>query len=190
MILTQKTGKKMRIKDSIQRLGWRLLESVKKNKGFLPNENDIQAFNNIVEYYTLEKKDNQKNNELCFKMYLWHRVEMMKHYNSDVFDEIPQRKLVEALYKNSDVYIKKLTDFLNNREYNVLTVDLPYSDKPHYLLNSEQKKEITKRIRDIQKNNPEFLKAVKGNIWNEEDVRDNIVAEFNQLLFNYNALTL
>ena len=172
----------MRIKDSIQRLGWRLQESVKKNKGFIPNENDLQAFNTVVDFYDKMKEGNYRNNELMFKMYIWHRVEMMKHYDSDVFDDIPQKILVETLMKPTEVFLKRLTGYLNDREYKVMMTNAPVNEKPFFLQSKEQREKSDDKIRNLLKSNPDLFMNLTGDAWEIEDVNDNILAEFNQLL--------
>jgi len=173
----------MTIRDSIQRLGWRFSEASKKSdKSFKINQKDVDAITVISEFYEKTAKENYNSNELAFKMYVWHRVEMMKHYDSDVFDMIPQRVLAEALCKPVDAFLGRLTEYLNGREYKSLATQLPHNDRPHFLLNEIQRHESDKKLRELLKTNPELFKTLTGEVWSKEDVQDNIIAEFNQLL--------
>lgn len=172
----------MTIKDSLQRLGWRFSEAQKKQKGFIPNKNDVDAINALIDFYEKTSKDNYNNNELMFKMYIWHRVELMKHYNSDILDMMPQRKLAETLCKPVDVFINRLTSYLNDQEYKVMTSDVPHSQTHPYLLNEFQRIESGKELERLLKEKPDLLKTITGEFWSKEDILDNIVSEFNQLL--------
>lgn len=171
----------MKIKESIQRLGWRFRESAKNRKPFTVNQNDVEAINTLIEFYEKTTAANYNTNELCFKMYVWHRVEMMKHYKADIFDTIPQKVLTEHLCKPVDAFLNRFTAYLNEKEYVALANETDGA-KPFFLLNEVEKKDSVKKLEAMLKDNPELFKTLSGDVWSKEQVKDNLIAEFNQLL--------
>ena len=171
----------MTILESIKRLGWRLKTSVKENRPIKVNQSDVDAYNTIAKFYENQIENNYKTNELCFKMYVWHRVEMMKHYKSDIFDTITQKELARRLNMPLETFITAFKSFLNQSEYKVLA-NKTDGDKPYFIQSKSEKEQSLKNLEAMLKENPDLFKTLTGDVWSYEDVKDNLVAEYNQLL--------
>lgn len=169
----------MKIKESIQRLQWRFMDSVKKNKPFHINENDAEALNTLIEFYDKTSKDNYKNNELAFKMYLWHRIEMMKHYKEDILGVQSQKTIASALSKPVQSFIDRFTDFINENDIRVLIESVDSVKKPYFTLSESEKTNGVLKLEKMLKENPNLFTSAK---WESHDVKENLVAEFNQLI--------
>ena len=173
----------MNIRESIQRLGWRFGEAAKKsNKSFVINQSDIDAINTMADYYEKTSSDKYQTNELMFKMYIWHRVEMMKHYNEDIFGTIAQKQLTENLCKPVGAFLNRFTAYLNEKEYKVLADNLNGSETPYFMLNENQRNNSMDRLQKMLKENPDIFKTVTGTAFTTEEIKDNLIAEFNQFL--------
>jgi hypothetical protein len=173
----------MTIRESIQRIGWRFGEAAKKaNKSFVINQSDVDAINTMADYYEKTSSDNYQKNELMFKMYIWHRVEMMKHYNEDIFGTIAQKQLAETLCKPVSAFLNRFTAYLNEKEYKVLADNLNGSETPYFLLNEKQRNNSMEKLQGMLKENPDLFKTVIGTAFTTEEIQDNLIAEFNQLI--------
>ena len=170
------------ITQSIQRISWRFNDALKKQKGFIPNQADADALNELIDFYDNTKQQNATNNELAFKMYIWLRVEVMKKYETDIFDMIPQRVVAEALCKDRNSFLLRLTDYLNAQEVKAFTSKDPLFQKHPILMTELERNEATKKLKKMLEENPDLFDAVTDKNWSVEDVHDNILAEFNQLI--------
>lgn len=172
----------MKIKESIQRLGWRFRESIKKNKSFIPNQNDVDAMNSLIDFYEKATTANYENNELMFKMYLWHKIVMMKHYKEDIFGSISQKELTRYLLNPRSRFIDRFVKYLNNQEYNTLIEQVSDQDKPFYMKSRQERENEAKSLSELLKTNPELFKKLKGEVWDYKEVEGNLISEFNQFL--------
>lgn len=70
------------------------------------SENDIEAFNTIIDF--IEKKHNKQlnDNELFAKLYISFYGELLRYYKATVFDKIPQK----AIHKILDTPIENLIE--------------------------------------------------------------------------------
>lgn len=102
----------MKIEKSVQRIGWRLGQK----KPFTPNQNDIEAYNEIVEYVVNTQKDQLMKNQLFGKLYIYVYGQFLRYYKATVFDEIPQKELHKLLDKPLRNIIEDFKDLLNNDE--------------------------------------------------------------------------
>ena len=173
----------MTIRESIQRLGWRFGEAAKKPVAtFKLNQLDVEAITKIGEYYEKVSSEKYQTNELLFKMYIWHRVEMMKHYDEDIFGTVAQKQLTETLCKPVSAFLNRFTAYLNEKEYKVLADNLNGSETPYFMLNEKQRNNSMDRLQEMLKENPDLFKTVTGTAFTTDEIKDNLVAEFNQLL--------
>ncbi len=173
----------MKIRESIQRIGWRFGEAAKKtNKSFVLNQKDVDAITEISRYYEKQASLNASNNQLLIKMYIWHKIEMMKHYKEDVFGLRSQKRLAETLCKPTQSFYNRFVSFLNEFEYLAYIEKENPLDKPYFLLSPEDKNRFDKNLEEKFKNNPEVFKTLSGDTWTLEDVKDNLTSEINQLM--------
>lgn len=96
----------MNISKSIQRLKWRFTSG----KQFLPNENDIEALNEIIEYCGIKEKQQLIDNQLFGKMYIYLYWQFMIYYKCSFVDEIPQKELHKLLNKDLRTLINDVLD--------------------------------------------------------------------------------
>lgn len=173
----------MRIKEAIQRIGWRFGEAAKKsNKSFVINQSDIDAINTMAEYYEKTSSENYQKNELMFKMYIWHRVEMMKHYSEDIFGLVAQKQLTETLLKPVSAFLNRFTAYLNEKEYKVLTEKISPVKTPYFMLSEKDRNKSMENLQKMLKENPDLFKTVTGTHFTTEEIQDNLITEFNQLI--------
>ena len=169
----------MKINEGIQRLGWRFRESVKNKKPFKIMQGDADALNSLIEFYEKASKDNYNKNELMFKMYLWHRIEMMKYYKEDILGVQSQKTIAKALSKPVGVFLDRFTEFINDNDIKVLLKPISSNTKPYFLLNENEKNQGILKLQKLLKEKPDLFESAK---WYKEDVQENLVAEFNQFL--------
>ena len=102
----------MNIEKSLQRIEWRFSQG----KEFKPNGNDIEAYNELAEYFNQKEKQQLIDNQLFGKMYIYLFGEFVNYYNCTVMDNIPQKELHKLLDKDLRLIVEDVTDRLNNAE--------------------------------------------------------------------------
>ena len=101
----------MTIEKAMQRIGWRL-----SGKPFQPNQNDIDAYNFIVEFVEQKQKQQIIDNQLFGKLYIYLFGEFVNYYKATVIDDIPQKQLNKLLSKDLKQIVQEVTDRLNFSE--------------------------------------------------------------------------
>lgn len=86
---------KFSIEKAVQRFGWSIKEGRLK-----ANENDLKAFNIIVDYVQEKQKEQIQYNELFAKLYIHVYGQFLIHYNSDQFNQEPKKELNKILFKD------------------------------------------------------------------------------------------
>lgn len=172
----------MKIKDAIQRFTWRFKESIKTRKPFALNKGDVDALNALIDFYDSQTSINESNNQLLVKMYIWHRIEMMKHYKEDIFGVQTQKRLVDTLCKPTEVFYKRFTSFLNETEYLAFIGEDNDLKRPSFILDENERNALADKMQQKIEDNPELFKSLTGDVWEVEDVRSNLIAEVNQLM--------
>ena len=99
----------MRKKEAIQRLGWRFAN----HTNFKVNQQDLEAWNTIIELINSHDSDGFKNNQLFAKAYIGLLKATLEYYKTDIFDGKPQKAIHKHLEKPIEWHIKQLTDQLN-----------------------------------------------------------------------------
>lgn len=99
----------MTIEKATQRIGWRL----GTGKAFQPNQGDIDAYNEIVEFIQEKQKKQIIDNQLFGKLYIYLYGEFVTYYKATAMDSIPQKELNKLLTKDLRTIVTEVTDRLN-----------------------------------------------------------------------------
>lgn len=99
----------MNIEKQLQRIAWRFGEG----KKFQPNQNDIEAYNDIAEYIDQKQRQQIIDNQLFGKLYIFIYREFVRHYQATVMDEIPQKELHKILARDLRLLVNEVKDDLN-----------------------------------------------------------------------------
>jgi hypothetical protein len=144
---------KFSIEKAVQRFGWNI------NQGRLKaNENDIEAYNTIVDYVKEKQSSQIINQELFAKLYIHVYGQFLIHYNSDVFNQEPKKELNKILFRSLDDCISEFYTLINQ-----IKVDRD-------VLNA-------KEVQDIQK--------IKITPYNEDYVSNNIIEQVNEVILKH-----
>jgi hypothetical protein len=101
----------MKVKESLQRLGFTIS---KQNK---PNETDAEAFNKLL-WFVNESIEQNPNRNICFaKLYIYNLMHYVKYYQSI---DIAQVKLNQVLDLDIESLYIELMNELNNTELSEL----------------------------------------------------------------------
>ena len=103
----------MTIKRAIEHFGWRF------ENGLNPTENDIEAYNTIVRFVKDKHEKQYNNNQLFGKLYISFYGELLKYYNSTVFDKEPQKALHQILDTSIETIIHKFLSKANLQEQTI-----------------------------------------------------------------------
>ena len=103
----------MKLNKAIERLSWRFGEC----DNIKPNQTDLNALNEVIEYIADSKKELLSQNLLFAKLYIAVYKRTMEHYDSDVLDPIPQKELHRFLSKPIEWHYENFTEFLNQKEW-------------------------------------------------------------------------
>lgn len=169
----------MKIKDAIQRFVWRF------GKGtFTPNQNDVEALNEVINYYNATEKQQYEANELFAKLYITMYGVYLKHYKSTVFDTRARGQMHKILDKPLIQIIEDFKDVLNNSEFYYLMNDSGIDLRGQTLKLSEQKEKEVQTIQEKIKD-PENALKFTGDVWDIETVTENVIAEVNNAINLY-----
>lgn len=147
------------LEDNIQRMFWRLA-----NGKFEPNQKDVTAMKQIVEWINREKEYSVKHNQLLAKVYtrlFW--IELNHH--KDI--ELAQLSLCWFLESSLDSIYEEFTDNLNDLEFQLFCKEIGLDLESHPLLDSKEKKE--RELQIIIENEKRYLELVGGR-WSVEKV--------------------
>lgn len=160
----------MNIDKNIERLGFTL------SNGNKPNQSDIDALNNVIEWVEKHRSDTIRNNQLFAKLYIYHLNEKIKYYSTDVSDFLPQKELSRILDMPLDNFYKSFTIRLNDDAKNAI-VDITRNGVESKTVEGYPKHptEFTDEENEIIKNNianltDEQKKQLTVDSWHLEDV--------------------
>lgn len=103
----------MTIKKALEHFEWKL-----SNK-WQPTEKDIEAYNEIVEFTETKLKQQYNDNQLFAKLYISFYGELIKYYDTTVFDNVPQKALHKILDTPMENLIQKFLDKVNLQEQTI-----------------------------------------------------------------------
>ena len=84
-----------------------------------PTEKDIEAYNQIVEFTEAKLKQQYNENQLFAKLYISFYGELIKYYDTTVFDNVPQKALHKILDTPIETIIQKFLDKANLQEQTI-----------------------------------------------------------------------
>lgn len=96
------------IKKAVQRIGWRI-----KEKHWKCNQNDLDAYNTIVDYVETQNEMIQNANELFAKMYIHIYGQYLMSYGANPSNEIPKKILSKEVAKDISEHIQEFYDLTN-----------------------------------------------------------------------------
>lgn len=173
----------MKIYKAIQRLSWRF----KQGKTFVPNANDIEALNGVVDFVEAKIDQATEGQDGFVKLYTWVYAYMIKRYNSTPFDEIPQEEVHRILDQPIDQVIEKFTEFLNNESQNAFFKEAGvdgFGDEHPLMMTPAGKEENLKKV--LAQMEIEGYERYRGKAWKVETVRDNLIAQIKKAIITYN----
>ena len=141
------------IDQNIKRLSFTL------SKGNKPNQTDIEAFNGVVEWINTYKTDVLNNNKLFAKLYILFLKQHIEKFETDIFDQIPQKELSRLLDLPLENYYIAFTKALN--------------DSGRYRILREKGVEIGKHPKEMTNKADVNLEDFKD-VWDVETVTDNL----------------
>ena len=100
----------MNIDRSLKRLTWRF----KTTRPFTPDQEDINALNELIEYVGKKEKQQLIDNQLFGKLYIFVFGEFIRHYDATPQDVIPQKELHKILDKDLRTIVNEFVDKVNN----------------------------------------------------------------------------
>ena len=118
----------MILKKALDRLAWRFTSG----NSFTPNVNDIEAFNNVIEWVNNQKSETINNNQLFAKLFIYFFNQKIKETRTTVFDDEAQKELSKILNTPLNLFYEAFKVSLqeNMREYiyekNGIDVKHPY----------------------------------------------------------------
>lgn len=104
----------MSLSRSISRLKWRFSQG----KSFAPNQDDINALNEIMEFCSSKMEETFNDNQLFGKLYCYLFVQFVKYYKTTYDDPIPQKELNKLCDMDLGLLFQKLNDSLEQQERN------------------------------------------------------------------------
>lgn len=107
-------------KKALEHIIWRFENSIKNNKPINPSENDLKAINKLSQSYTDKKNENINNNTLFAKLYIVFYGELLKYFDSTVFDNTPQKALHKILDTPIQNIIHKFINKANLQEQTIV----------------------------------------------------------------------
>lgn len=78
---------------AIKRLSWRFSQQ----KAFKPNENDINALNDVIKHLNESDKKQINDNRLFAKLYIYNLTETIRKFESTIFEKEIQKSLHKLL---------------------------------------------------------------------------------------------
>ena len=154
---------------ALDRLAWRF-----GGGSFTPNENDIKAYNDLAQYVEKQEKKQINNNLLFAKLYIYAYAKLLNHYQTNVFDPIPQKELSKVLKSPIEGLFIRFKDVLNESDM-YTHLDSKKFVYGHPLTLDEKTKES---------NLEKMQNLPKYNSWNLEDVKENLEAQINLVINN------
>jgi len=144
---------------NIKRLFWRL-----GNGKFEPNDKDVKALTEVVEWINREKEKELKQNTLFAKLYVKCFFEEIERYKDPQF---AQYVLHSFLDKPIELIYLEFQNDLNNLEFLMFCDKMGIEMGKHPLQTPEEQKEAEMEI--IKNNESEYLKFSVGK-WSEDKI--------------------
>ena len=99
---------------ALQRIGWRFTSK----KPFLPNQQDIDSINCILQWINNQKKEDLKKNHLFAKLFIYNLNQIIRDYDTDVLNDFAQKELSRLLNIPLEAYYRAFKQELDNVQVN------------------------------------------------------------------------
>lgn len=166
----------MTLEKNVERMFWRL-----SNGNFTPNQNDLNAMTEIVEWINREKEKTIKENYMFAKLYCHVFMQEIEYYKDTIF---AQRSIHELINKPILYHYELFHKKLNIYELKKYSNSIGLTDKnPAFRTDDEKQKD--KEL--LNKNGDDFLKHVKG-IWQYEQVEKGLNNQITEAINRYKNL--
>ena len=110
------------LKKYVDRFQWRFSKDENGNfKQFKPNYKDVEAINNIFEWINRQKKETLKNNVLFAKLFIYFLNQNIRHYETTVLDEFPQKEITKILRTPLHLFYKAFYEDIKFNQINKLS---------------------------------------------------------------------
>ncbi len=153
------------IKQAIEHFQWKFKNSWK------PTPKDLEAFNTIVDFVNSKHAQQIKQQQLFGKLQVTYYGELLKYYQSTVFDSIPQKELHKQLDKSWDEIFE---DFINKHQMIEMSLLIP---KEHRDKHPKELKRLGIDIKSVSK-------------LDKEETEKNLTSQINYALNQYNKQKL
>lgn len=160
----------MDIKEAINKLTWRFTTT--GTNRFNANQNDIDAFNEILKTIKEHQEQQWKQNELFAKLYIFVYMRFISKMGATVMDTEPRKAMFKILEKPIEQWIEEFKDEMNDSEMYSILKDAGIELKHPMLGNEVDPKKEGEIIESLEK------------VWNYEMVKDCLTAEINNALNN------
>ena len=81
-----------------------------------PTQRDVEALNSVINFTNKKHSEQLRDNEMFAKAYVFMYAYFVKHYNTDIFDDIPQKELHRFLDQPIERIVERFKDRLNEKE--------------------------------------------------------------------------
>ena len=156
----------MTITKAIERISWRFKNHIKSNK------TDQEALNAVVSFVNTKHKKQLQDNEMFAKVYIFMYAYFIKHYNTDIFDSIPQKELHRYLNQPLESIIERFKDRLNEQEMESMFREKGIKIK-HPATETKKKREDTLK---------KFTRKDFDDVWDYETVSEHLETMINLTL--------
>jgi hypothetical protein len=107
---------KFNLDKAVNRLSWRFSNETT----FKPDNNDVEALNTVFEWINHQKKETLNKNTLFAKLFIYHLTMNVRHYETTILNDFPQKDIISLLEKPLDLYFKAFHQDIHNNQLNKL----------------------------------------------------------------------
>jgi len=167
----------MNIEKSMNRLAYTIA------KGNKPNQTDVAAFNDIVEWINLAKEERLSRNHHFSKIAVIYYCDLLQRYSWDKF--LAEKEIQQLLEQPLKDHYERFRTLMNIKEwYDAASI---FGLNMEHVLNGKTPKEI-EAIKNtdrqiIKENQKELLKSL--NPWGEKEITNKLNDFLSELLIRY-----
>lgn len=166
---------------NIQRLSWRF----SSGKSFEPNDNDINALNDIIDWINKEKEQRINDNRYFAKIVIYCYINELRFYKDN---RLSENKIQEILDKPLPYWYEEYQKEINRKELNE-TIEILNINDPWETFKSNDGSIDVKKIEEATKANNDLIKTHQNEIikafngfWELEDVTGKLNYFISELL--------
>lgn len=161
------------ITKAVQRIAWRL-----KEKHWKANENDVEAYNAIVNFVKEQQQKQFENHELFAKLYIFVYMRFIAKMGATVMNVEPRKAVHKILQKPIEHWIEDFKNEMNDSEMYAILEQVGIDMKHPSMISEEERTQNTEKAKQISK-------EITEDIWQYETVKDCLTAEVNNAINLY-----